>query len=277
MIAKRLKEVFESKPSWVKRQIKKTEAQALAREIRKIKSEAALEIGSASGFSSAVIYSAQAENCENPFLYAFDYSEFCYYDKSRRTGQAFEEIHPGGHNFLMKTGVISAEIERPGHVIDFAFIDADHRTPWPALDLIAIWHYLSSTAVIALHDIEMPFVSQWRDTNGARDLYRSWVGDKHRFDNALNIGFMHNIDEDRMVKSVVASLMMDWERTIAPEMLRKFDDCISRYEPHNQRLLRAAILERKNSAGIKLVRNVKKTTPKVAALPAADGRPINVI
>jgi len=247
----------------VSREIKKTEAQALAREIRKVGARAAIEIGIASGFSSSVIYAAMAEKADYPELFAYDFSEQCYFDKSRLTGQAFAEIHGSNDGYFLTTGVISADIERPHSPIDFAFIDADHRSPWAALDLMAIWPFLTPTARIALHDIEMPFITKWRDTNGARDLFRAWSGAKRRYDDSLNIGFLLNVDEDEAVASIVCALGMDWERLIKPDVLAKFDRCIDRYKPHNQEMLRNVINRRQHSAAAKTVRPVTK--PRAAA------------
>ena len=67
--------VYQAKPSWIIREITKEEAKALARELRSASARTAIEIGVASGFSSAVILSCMRRNSAGAKLYAFDLAD----------------------------------------------------------------------------------------------------------------------------------------------------------------------------------------------------------
>jgi hypothetical protein len=109
-------------------------------------------------------------------------------DKQRKTGETFYEIHgPQASGFQLRTSVISADIDVPEKV-DFLFIDANHRSPWPALDLLAASRFLAPRAIIALDDVNMPICTSCKDTNGPRDLYRAWFGKKWCYASEPNIG-----------------------------------------------------------------------------------------
>ena len=57
-------------------------------------------------------------------------------------------VHTGRESDLVR------EIASPGEV-GLAFIDADHRHPWPLLDVLRLAPYLENGAWILLHDIQL--------------------------------------------------------------------------------------------------------------------------
>ena len=226
--------VIANRPTWVKKQISDLEARLLADEIRASGATRALEIGCASGFSGAVIYAQLAEG--NPDEYeirAFDRSTRCYFDIFRKTGEAFWELHGTSARGSFTTGVTSADIGKPdwrfspsGALADFAFIDASHRAPWPALDLLSLARFLKEDAVIALHDIDLVFRKKFRDRNGPRDLFRCWQGEKWFYEAAPNIGFLRRGSDATLFKSLAIALMCDWDEEIRADLLRQYH-CIA--------------------------------------------------
>jgi predicted O-methyltransferase YrrM len=249
-MASTIREVFEKKPEWVSREISNPEAQCIALELKNIKAVRGLEIGSASGFSAACIYGQlKANSPKNAKLSCFDLNEKCYYDNNHNTGDAAWEIHGKTANISITTGVTSADIPNPPageELYDFLFIDANHRNPWAAFDLLSLGRYLKDGALVALDDVNMMYNPKFRDCNGGRDIYRCWQGEKWRYKTHSNIGFVKLGDhKDMLVNSVVASLWTDWDLTIEDAVLDRFIKLAGFYGPNAQSRVAQAIEARK--------------------------------
>lgn len=192
-----------------------------------------MEIGVASGFSSAIIYNALAFNGD-PSLYSFDLSTKCYFDKNRKTGDAFFEMLGEHQNFRLKTGYPSSGINAGTveHPIEFVFIDASHKSPWPALDLLSVGRFLAPKALIALHDVNMIFKKDtWRYNNGARDLYRSWEGRKYRYRGVENLGFLiYEGQQEALLRSVASAISTEWDEEVSRVVLGQFSSVAQQYE-----------------------------------------------
>lgn len=218
--------VFERRPKWVSRAISETEGRCLAKTLEEYNCVRGLEIGSASGFSGSVFYSQlYANDRDNAVLRCFDLSERCYYDDEYQTGDALWQIHGRDANVVYTYGVTSADINdvedvRDGY--DFLFIDANHRNPWPALDLLSLSRFLKKNAVVGLDDINMSYNKKFRDCNGAQHLYRCWFGEKWRYRNASNVGILILDDMKTVMESVLAALSVDWDMKVADELLVKY-------------------------------------------------------
>jgi predicted O-methyltransferase YrrM len=229
--------VLKQKTSWVRLAINDAEARALAHEITCGAAKVAIEIGVGSGHSSAVIWAAL--NCSEgrtARLFAYDKSPTLYYDRTRKTGDAFSVVHGAQPGYVLTTGRTSDQIAALGDGTttgaDFAFIDASHRSPWPALDVLSIARFLRPNAVIALHDLDMPLTPDFRgDHNGARDLFRCWQGDKWRFKEAPNLGFIRRGSDDLLARSVAVCISIDWDESLLPDQIAAFDRIAASYGP----------------------------------------------
>lgn len=218
----RVDEVLARRPAWVRRQIEDAEARVMADEIARSQPGSLGEIGVASGFSSAIIYAAAAQGSRPFGLYTFDLSEQCYYDPKKRTGAAFAEIHGRRADYRLKTGVTSANIKTMPP-LDFLFIDASHKHPWPSLDLLSLSRFLRPGATVALHDVSLIFArAAWaKHENGPRDLFRSWRGAKWSHESAGNIGFLR-YDPDVLADSLCVSLALDWDTAIDEDLAGRY-------------------------------------------------------
>lgn len=190
-----------------------------------------LEIGSASGFSAATFYSQlYANNQENATMQCFDLSETCYYDDNHQTGDAVWEIHGKDANIHFKYGVTSADIQNVDQLedgYDFLFIDANHRNPWAAFDLLSLSRFLKPNALIGIDDITMSYNSKFRDCNGARDIFRCWKGEKWRYKKSGNIGMLVYSDPNEMLSSVLSAISNDWEQKIDDQTLEKYLEIVA--------------------------------------------------
>jgi len=223
------RELIASRPSWVRRQISNDEVFALTSEIISKSCTTGIEVGVASGFSSAVIFSALSSVDEDALLYSYDLSRKCYFDSTRNTGDAFFEMLGERTGFKLSTGVTSSEIDLPRKA-DFGFIDACHENPWPALDLLAMSRFLADGALVALDDIDTIFRRGLRHTNGGRDLYRAWPGKKYQLDGVSGLGFLI-YDRASMLRAIQTTFALDWDAHIHPDVLGQYMKILSRVSP----------------------------------------------
>ncbi|MFN2623674.1 MAG: class I SAM-dependent methyltransferase [Chthoniobacterales bacterium] len=120
-----------------------------------------IEIGTLTGFSTAIIAAAiyhQHGDRSAIAVDTIDSHSHCIIDTTRPTGFEIPElipdlvstvrVHTGRESDLVR------EIAAPGE-FGLAFIDADHRHPWPLLDVLRLAPYLQSGAWISLHDIQL--------------------------------------------------------------------------------------------------------------------------
>ena len=96
--------------------------------IRKYKPKKILEVGVASGGSSAIILNA-IQNIENSHLYSIDKLNVAYNMRNKETGWIVKEKFSNLMNkwTLYTGGIASNFIEKIGGDIDFVFIDTVHE------------------------------------------------------------------------------------------------------------------------------------------------------
>lgn len=150
---------------------------------------AAVEIGTASGLSSALIGLGLEEVTRgNWCLDTYDIMETCYFDRTRSAGSAIQAIVPSlvdrirvHHN----SNARDAARQHAPESVAFVFIDADHRHPSPAIDLLSLLYVLSPGAWVVLHDLELDRLSRGTDASGdsqsgPSELFHAWPHDKVR-------------------------------------------------------------------------------------------------
>lgn len=120
-----------------------------------------IEIGTLTGFSTAIIAAAiyrQHGERNQVTVDTIDSHTVCSIDQTRPIGFEIPDRIPD----LVSTVRVYAgcesdlvrEIAAAGEY-GLAFIDADHRHPWPLLDVLRLAPYLQSRAWIVLHDIQL--------------------------------------------------------------------------------------------------------------------------
>ena len=121
-----------------------------------------IEIGTLTGFSTAIIAAAidrqHGAGRKGITVDTVDSHTHCSIDRSRPIGFEIPNLIPDLVSTVrIHTGRESdfvREIAKPGE-FGLAFIDADHRHPWPLLDVLRLAPYLQSQAWILLHDIQL--------------------------------------------------------------------------------------------------------------------------
>lgn len=225
------------RPKWGRGMITEDDARFLHDLVLEIHPSVAIELGVASGCSSAVILEAmrqagsgtkneerRTKNWESGiWLYAFDVTERCYFDPSHATGDAVAELTPwNARRYRFTAGdVLLARQRLAGLDAPFAFIDANHLHPWATADLLGLLPAVAPASWVALHDIRLPFVPGRTDTrgHGPRHLFETWPGEKRQGGTDDNIGAIRlpgNLDD---VKTFVqASLSRPWEVTLPGQL-----------------------------------------------------------
>ena len=210
------------RPKWGRGMITEDDARFLHDLILEVRPSVAIELGVASGCSSAVILEAMRQGAapaRGTWLHAFDISERCYFDPSHATGDAVAELTPWNapHYVFTAGDVLLARERLAGLNAPFAFIDANHLHPWATADLLGLVPAMAPGSWVALHDIRLPFVPGRTDPrgHGARHLFEAWPGEKRHGGTNDNIGAIRLPQNREEVKSIAhASLRRPWEVTL---------------------------------------------------------------
>ncbi|HEX6385856.1 MAG TPA: class I SAM-dependent methyltransferase [Anaerolineae bacterium] len=172
---------YAEKPKWVTGSLSDSDTRFLFKTALNAAASVAVEIGTASGFSTAVLchalnFASQAGLIESDFhVISCDISPTFYADQSKRVGDATREQLPPELMLHIKLRHPAYALNLRQHhgndEIKFLFIDANHQHPWPALDLLAALDCLSPGAIVVLHDINLPIVNPEFPIWGAKYLF----------------------------------------------------------------------------------------------------------
>jgi predicted O-methyltransferase YrrM len=120
-----------------------------------------VEIGTLTGFSAAIIAAAihrQHGSSNGITVETIDARTHCSIDETRPIGFEIPELIPElVSNVRVHTERESDFVRELGTRDKFglAFIDADHRHPWPLLDVLRLAPYVQGGCWIVLHDIQL--------------------------------------------------------------------------------------------------------------------------
>jgi predicted O-methyltransferase YrrM len=140
-----------------------------------------IEIGTASGFSTAVLchalnFASQAGLISPDFqIVPYDVSPYFYADRSKRVGEAAREQLPPElmEHITFRHPAFTRDVKQHhgDGEIKLLFIDASHKHPWPALNFLATLGCLSPGALVLLHDINLPLINPAFQGWGAKFLF----------------------------------------------------------------------------------------------------------
>lgn len=198
-------------------------------------SDVAIEIGTATGFSAAVL--CHALHCssrvgiisEEYQVVTYDLSSAFFADPSRNTGDAAHEQLPAEllEHITFRNPALAADVQRDygSGTIGFLFIDAAHRHPWPTLDLLATLDLLRSGATVVLHDINLPFTYPQFPYWGAKYLFDDLVVEKvmaHEPE-LPNIGSIRIPEDKGQMRSQLMRILRahEWEAEMHPDYLAR--------------------------------------------------------
>ncbi len=151
----------------------------------------ALEIGTASGSSAAIIakmialrLAESGREISGPLIHTIDKRADYVFDPTKPIGFAIEEMTPElGHQIALhprRSSLHCREIVG-GAEVTLAFIDGNHRHPWPLSDVLQI-QALMKSGWILMHDIDLPGLIASALASGQKVEHAPASGAKHVFD-----------------------------------------------------------------------------------------------
>lgn len=157
---------FYAVPGWVRQgSVSHGDAMFLYAMVRLLRPPMVVEIGVASGCSTAVLACAMADeglslvdDRGGPVVHGFDVLDHVYFDPGRPVGCAVRDMAP---DLLAAVRIHAGLTARDagamfaGRRLPFAFIDANHNHPWTTADLLALAPALAPGAWVAIHDVAL--------------------------------------------------------------------------------------------------------------------------
>ena len=159
--------IFQRRPDWVGGSVSWVDARYLFTEAVAARTPLLVEIGTASGASTAYLAQAQAAACaagligDDYRVISYDISARFYADTSRAVGDAITEMldpDVAERVELRQAGATDLPRHHEPDELRFVFLDANHQHPWPTLDLLALCDVAAPGAVIVMHDINLPVI-----------------------------------------------------------------------------------------------------------------------
>jgi predicted O-methyltransferase YrrM len=225
-------EIYAARPDWATGFVSRYDARYLL--IRTVESgaERVVEIGTASGVSTAVLCHAlslahAAGRVGAAYeVRTYDISTRFYADRDKATGAAAHEMLPpeiAEHVVFRNSATTRTAVEDLGpDALDLMFIDADHRHPWPTLDLLTALEVLRPGAEVILHDINLP-ARHPRGSWGAKNLFDKLDARKEAYeaDEIGNIGSVWIPADKEAFREHLQGIARDyeWETKVSPEVL----------------------------------------------------------
>jgi len=172
---------YAGRPKWITGSISRNDARFLFKAVTHARVRHVVELGTGSGFTAGLLCRALHLNHRSGIIgpdfdiVTYDESRTVYYAPERRVGDAAREQLPPAllPHIVFRNPAVARDIARDyaADSIEFLFIDANHRHPWPALDLFAILDALRPGATVVLHDINLPVRSPQFQDWGAKYLF----------------------------------------------------------------------------------------------------------
>ena len=176
-----------------------------------------LEVGVAGGGTTAVIM--KCLNMVNPSasMFSVDLAEECYRRKGKQSGYQLLEVSDKlsnirNHKFLLGS-ILPNRIDEIGANIDFVILDTTHLMPGEILDFLCVLPYLSSNAMVVLHDVTLNLSGMGGYSYATKILLDAVSGDKYYdYKNSPNIGaFRVNEDTKKNIANVFSALSITWQ------------------------------------------------------------------
>ena len=225
---------------WIDGYLSLTDAQFLYDVVAAVRPTRVIEVGSASGYSAAVILRALADAQVpltaadgRPAVLSFDIATQCYWDTARRVGSAVAELVPDlAHGAAFVTGTAVDAAALPPASASMAFIDANHDHPWATLDLLLLARVLRPGSWVVLHDVRLAACGQlygeltgtgtvWSQ-HGAQHLYDHWPYERliERIAPSTNIAAIRlPVDRTIGLADVHDGLALPWEGRVPDDVL----------------------------------------------------------
>ncbi|QIE54759.1 class I SAM-dependent methyltransferase [Pikeienuella piscinae] len=235
--------------------------------------KAFVEIGAASGISGGLICRMLAENGGENFT-TYDLSHKFFGDLSKPAGYLIDEIYPGGPITVERRfGFTALDIIDHGASYEMAFVDGNHKHPWPLIDTLFLSEVLGGSRKIIHHDLRLYRLQPRPIGIGPKYLFDQFPEARRRASTA-NRGNIFHIDLTMKTAALAeiaeAAIHLPWtlsepldaeqmeriraliERVYGAQLLAAFDKAAERYNftAPAYRPARAAAAPRKRAFGL---------------------------
>lgn len=220
-----LDHLYSERPDWVTGYISLQDARFLLSRALEAEADLFIEIGTASGISTAVL----AQAVQSGSLVSYDTAQFFYADATKLVGDAARMMLPREKlerlYFRNPAGAFDLRTDYGPDTIPFLFIDANHKHPWPTLDLLAALPCLKAGSEVVMHDIDLPNLNPDFPTWGAKHLFDDLDLEKRR-DEASDVPNIGSIvipaDKDALREQLVDIVHRHpWEVEVHPGLVEQ--------------------------------------------------------
>jgi len=215
-------DIFEKMPQYRKYcEMSEFEQSFLCGLLKEKKPKKVLEIGVSAGGTTAVILNCLSLLGNEAEMYSIDLCNTYYINKNLSTGFVAEEakkfISDKVKHTLFSGNISPAFIEKVGRDIDFLIIDTAHVLPGEMLDFLLCLPYLSSKAVVVLHDISLNISGNCSEAYATKLLFDTVTADKYfmeapdkayKFPNIA--AFQITEDTYKYIGNVFSALTITW-------------------------------------------------------------------
>lgn len=191
----------------------------------------AIEVGTASGFSAAIITKMMAlreaergARGTSPLLHTIDKSADFAPDPAKPVGFAIELLTPELRERIVLHPLHDSSFCQelpPDDALRFAFIDGNHRHPWPLVDSLRVQERMAGGWIL-LHDIDLPATIARAQADGQAVDLQPVAGAKHVFDvwpdekiSSGNIGVVR-VPSDRGSLGTLVAELRDLPAEVSP-------------------------------------------------------------
>jgi predicted O-methyltransferase YrrM len=224
--------LYARRPDWVQGHISHFDARYLLDRTLNSGARLVVEIGTASGVSTAFLCraleaAASGGAIQDDFeIWTYDLKERFYADESRAVGDATREMLTPEQleRIVFRNPVTAAAVadDFEPDSLAFVFVDANHRHPWPALDLLALLDVVRPGAEIVLHDINLPVRRPEQADWGAKYLFDELDVKKalDTNDPMPNVGSVWIPDDKAALRAQLRAIVdaHDWEASVWDEV-----------------------------------------------------------
>lgn len=226
--------VYGARPEWVTGSISHHDARFLFGRALRARADVLIEVGTASGVSTAILCHAAAKASAGGEIgsdfrvHAYDISKKFYADQTKDVGDATREMLDEEllEHIVFHAPATAATVreEHADDSIGFAFIDGSHKHPWPVLDLLAMLVSLRPGGEVVLHDINLPQVTPDVPTRGAQLLFDDLDLEKEADSGSPipNIGAITVPDDKAGLREQLLAMLEkhEWEVEPHPDQVR---------------------------------------------------------
>lgn len=215
-----------------------------------------VEVGVASGVTTAMILKKLLQSNYQAKLYSLDLLNYCVENNKKLTGYYASEYYSNlisdNLTFNLFTGSVSAKyFQNIEGIIDLLILDTSHVIPGEILDFLLFLPKMAEGSLVILHDINLQFLNfmEYHNNSATLELFSSVVADKYlNLDSTgndifTNIAlFIVNHKTKDHIENVFLTLCNRWVGRLDNSDLTLYDNVFSQYyDDHIYKLFRISI------------------------------------